>query len=249
MLLFVPFGIFYPFFLFYKKLLNVDTNYDNLVDQPIQLSETSELISKLPITSLNPETIKLEELNNIQATVSKLQIAFAVENVDIRHKLAELCSSVDPRTDRGVAELMRKTISLFISQDEWTHISCSSESLPINRVKGEFELISATEKSKFGREELSLVDTEERSPKPNNSLPTDMPKYVVVTLILCTSHTEPLFWEIRTKRQLVEELSELGKMRQDDLIKFDLLWNPQAEAKYLSNNELLKKYIDMIRLF
>ena len=249
LLLFVPFGIFYPFFLFYKKLLNNERDEERVVESSVDSNNTAEL--KPLVNSISSENIKEKELtNDLQAVVSQLQIACAVKDDSLRQKLGELCAVVDSRTDRGIAELMRKTISLLLSENEWTHVSCSSKSFPVNRIKTEFETICVREQSKFASEQLSMVGGEGQVIKPTaNPGNNDSPAYIVVTLVLCTSHTEPLFEEIRTQNQLLETLSKLGKMRQDDLIKFDLLWNPQSEERYLTNNELLKNYMDMIRLF
>ncbi len=247
-LLFVPFGIFYPFFLFYRKLLNTDCDRDNSTEDSTVLADRVD--SKLSLKSFESESLKLEEsINNIQAVVSKLQMAFAVKDDSLKHKLEQLCSSVDSRTDRGIAELMRKTISLLINEDELTHVCNSSRSFSVNQIKTEFEAICTREKNKSMSEKLAVVGEDDQESKSSSPSTKDLTGYIVVTLALCTSHTEPLFTEIGTKKQLLEELSELGKMRQDDLIKFDLLWNPQSENQYLSNNELLINYIDMMRLF
>lgn len=243
-LLFVPFGIFYPFFLFYKKLLNKD-------DETGEVVELDYIPELKPYASFNPESSEEKEpINDVRAVVSQLQIAFAVKDNSLRRKLTELCSSVDSRTDRGVIELMRKTISFLIELDEWTHVSCSSVSFPINRTKTEFEAICIREQNKFVSENLSAVDKEERAVNPTlKAIDDSSTVYMIVTLALCTSHSQPLFEEIYTKNQLHEELSKLGKMKRDKLIRFDLLWNPRSENQYLSNNELLLNYIDMIRLF
>ena len=260
LLLFVPFGIFYPFFLFYRRLLNNNWIYSKLygekkIDDPIELEDNPVLPPS--ITSFTAASLRLgNSTDDIQAVVSKLQIAFAVEDDSLRQKLVELCSNVDSRTDQGITELMRKTISLLINEENCTHVSQSSKSYSINRIKKEFETICTTEKNKVVSETYSVVGGENNNKSNNNkSKPInpfdnkDVTHYMVITLVLCTSHLEPIFSEITTKSQLSAELSELGKMRHDDLIKFDLLWNPQSEERYLTNNELLMNYIDMIRLF
>ena len=243
LLLFIIFGVFYPLFLFYMKLLNKERT-----DELVELDDTPEL---KPFTSFNSESLKEKTIvKNVRALVSQLQIAFAVEDNSLRQKLAELCSSVDSRTDRGIVELMKRTISLLMEQNEWTHVSYSSLLFPIERTKTEFESICIKEQNKFVSKNLSAANENkiavEQTSEPINRNST---VYMVVTLALCTSHSQPLFEEIYTKNQLQEELSQLGEMHQDELIKFDLLWNPQSADRYLTNNELLLNYVDMIRLF
>jgi hypothetical protein len=247
LLLFIPFGIFYPFFLFYKKLLKVTPKYNNLADSSMQLAGTSR--AKLSVSSLNSESLKQEKsTDKIKGVVSKLQIAFAVQDNSLRQKLIELCSSVDSRTDQGITELMRKTISLVLNEDQWTHLSCSSQPFPIEQIKTEFEIIYTTETNKSSSQKSNVVNDDSQI-SPSNNTEQSLAHYLVVTLLFCTSHSEPLFTKISTKKQLIEELSELGKMPQKDLLKFDLLWNPSLEDQYLSNNELLTNYLDMMRLF
>ena len=247
LLLLVPFGIFYPFFLFYKRLLNKD-------DETARAVELDDIPELRPLTSFSPDSNKQEPLGDVRrAVVSQIQIAFAVKDNSLRQKLVELCSSVDSRTDRGTMELMRKTTSFLIELNECTHVSCSSVLFPIDRTKTEFEAICIKEQNKFANENLSEVGEKEKAANlSSEAIKRGSAVYVVVTLALCTSHSQPLFQEIYTKNQLQAALSKLSKMHQDELIKFDLLWNPQSENRYhryLSNNELLINYIDMIRLF
>jgi uncharacterized membrane protein len=145
-----------------------------------------------------------------------------------------------------LVDLMHQTVDVLIEQGHWTHASYGSITLPLAKVKSEFELISAQERAKFTSKMPSLSNH-------NRNFSTsdgyhESYSYVVVTLILCTSHTVPLFKQINTKEQLVQELTQLGKMERDSVIKFELLWNPQPEGVYLSNEQLLTEYADMTRL-
>ena len=144
---------------------------------------------------------------------------------------------------------MRKTISLLINEDECTHVSSSSESFSIDRIRTKFETICISERNKSVSENFSLVGNSYQQKSSTHGSGKDLTRYIVITLVLCTSHLKPLFSEINTKKRLQEELSKLGKMPQKDLIKFDLLWSPESAEQYLSNSELLAKYTDMMRLF
>ena len=242
LLLFVSFGIFYPFLLFYKWLLGVKKN------EVVQLEPDYE--PSLTKTYFNPESQYFEQENdNYQATVSKLQIAFSSQAHELQHKLSQTILNLEINTDRGRIELMRQTISVLIKQPYWTHVSHNSASLPLSDVQTAFDAIFDTEHSKLMREERNLSNDNTQIEKSHDSSHNNSYKYTVVTLILCTSHKNPLFKTIHTKEQLIEQLVELSKMQEDDLIKFELLWNPQTANKYINNNQLLREYSDMLRLF
>lgn len=255
LLLIVPLGIFYPFFLFYKNLLGVDhEDYEDYEDyeESVKALENNETNFSISFNSANfhlenNDFVKAKDSH--QATVSKLQIAFSPQANGLRQQLSQISSSVDMNDDGGLVELMNKTISVLIAQKYFTHVSHSSIALPLDHIKTEFDVFSCTERSKFMSEEFSLVSSGRYRQQSAKHKHQDFYSYIVVTLILCTSHHRPLFNQILTKEQLAEELIQLSQMGKDDLLKFELLWNPQSEDKYLNNNRLLMEYSDMNRLF
>lgn len=245
--LFVPFGIFYPFFIFYKNLLGVE---DKELNQTGENDDISFPVSSFNLRNFNPENYHfIKEEDNLRSTVSKLQIAFSPQASTLKQQLSQISSSVDGANDRGVIDLMSKTISVLIDQKYFTHVSHSSISLPFSQVKDEFDLISCSERNKCMSEELSLVNSGGYRERSATSRDQDFYSYIIVTLILCTTNNSPLFNKILTKEKLLEELVKLGRMRKDNLLKFELLWNPQGEDKYINNNKLLREYGDMNRLF
>ena len=240
-LIFVSFGIFYPFFLFYKKLLNTDTDYKELDTESSHSSQNIESEDLSNTTSL--------ESNTDRATLSKLQIAIAPESGQLQQELANLNFSVDDQTDREIMELMRKTISLIlIEQDRWTHADLISIPVAVNVVKTQLDVICAREKSKLIADELDIVTDKKRSPQPDKP-PPKKSGYIVITLILCTCHTNFIVDEILTRKQLHETLTQLGKIPQNHLIEFELLYNPVLEDELLTNHQLLRDYGDLMRLF
>ncbi len=242
MLLFVPFGIFYPFFIFYQWLLSVEQ------DELTQLD--GDYASASATAYFNPKNQGLEsKQDNYHATVSKLQIAFSSQADELQQKLSQVILNVEINQDQGLIELMRKTISVLINQQYWTHVGHSSIPLTLKDIEAEFDTISATERSKVIRKKVNISNGNTEREKSRNFSQTGCYNYTVVTLIFCTFHNKPLFNNIHTKEQLIKELVKLGRMQQDHLIKFELLWSPQTADNYINNNQLLREYSDMLRLF
>ncbi|MEL6442091.1 MAG: DUF1517 domain-containing protein [Cyanobacteria bacterium J06621_8] len=238
--------IFYPLFLFYRRLLRVKG--DILLDSD---PKSSQLPLLKPSEPQIDDLEQRDEFSNTPvsdttvpgATVSKLQIAFSPQACTLRQKLQQISASAEREEALEVVDLLCKTVLALVSHQDWTHVSYSSISLPLDEVKAEFDYISLTERRKCRSRQPTPVYYERSVDNSNDSY-----NYVVVTLIICTTHTNPLFDKILTEAQLIEELAKLGNMERESLIKFELLWNPQSEATYLSNEQLLTEYSELIRL-
>ena len=242
LLLFISPGIFYIFLLSYKKLLSREKVKSAYLENSYNSGQVFDYIN------LEKQDV-VKAKDNYQATVSKLQIAFSSEANDLQEKLAQTVLSVEVRTDQGLIELMHKTLSILIDPEYWTHVNHTSISLPLQDVKAEFDAILDAEHNKLIREKVKISHGNIQLEKSSEPGYNDNFNYIVVTLVLCTSHKKPLFNIVHTKEQLIEELVELSKMRKEKLIKFDLLWNPRTANKYINNNQLLRDYGDMLRLF
>jgi uncharacterized membrane protein len=197
-----------------------------------------------PIDSIDSVLQAEQDVN--QATVSKLQIAFSPPARQLRAELSRVTCMTNLHVESDLVDLMHQTVDVLIEQGHWTHVSYASVTLPLAKVRSEFNFISVQERTKFTSKMPSLVNHNRNISNSNGN--QESYSYVVVTLILCTSHTAPLFKKINTKEQLVNELIQLGKMERDSVIKFELLWNPQPEGVYLSNDQLLTEYEDLTRL-
>lgn len=243
LLLFFIFSvIFYPLFLFYRKILGInyqETVYNSNDDK----SSKPDFLKHQSSENFSFEEVKAPDI----ATVSKLQIAFSAQARQLRQKLGQISSITDLNQNQDIVDLICKTVLALVSQQDWTHVSCTSVSLPQSEMKAEFKTISHNERNKFINRESILTNYRKRARQGNSSY-QDSYRYVVVTLILCTTHNTPLFNKIHTEQQLIEELAKLSKLSKDSLIKFELLWNPQQDNTYLDNDELLMQYSDMTRL-
>ncbi|MGL6343859.1 MAG: DUF1517 domain-containing protein [Waterburya sp.] len=240
LLLFIPFGIFYPFLLLYKKLLNVEW------EEQIQLSENNDLPFSKPLKT-EKYTFNNQKANS-QATISKLQIACSAAD-NIRQKLIQINSNDDLQSEQAIfAELMDQNLAVLIEQEHWTHFNYSTLSIALEEIASEFDVISCAEKNKFLNQELSLINNGKSTSTNKNFSNKNNNSYLVLTVIICTSTPLPLFGQIYTKEQLTQSLIKLSKLEKDNLIKFELLWNPQEEDEYISNEQLLLEYGDLIRL-
>lgn len=190
-----------------------------------------------------------QERDNDRVTVSILQVVLSAAT-DIQQDLSELSTDTETDTESGLINLMQEsTLALLRHESAWTHVLSRSISLNINQAESAFDRLSMEERSKFSGETLSNIDGILRTRTAKNS-PTndDFANYIVVTLILGTADDKPLFSKINTEDVLKAELLQLSAMREDYLMKFELLWTPQAAGEYLTDEELLLEYTNIIPL-
>ena len=190
------------------------------------------------------------ERDNDRVTVSLLQVALSSAAENIQQELSELSLETDTDTESGLVTLMQESALILLRHEiAWTHVLSSSHSLEIERAESAFDKLSIAERSKFSSETLSNVDgnLKTRSATAVNT-EGEFADYVVVTLILGTADDRPLFDKINTEATLKEELLQLASMRDDYLMKFELLWTPQTADRYLTAEELLLEYSSIIPL-
>ena len=191
----------------------------------------------------------IKERDNDRVTISVLQVALSSVALELQSDLSELSINANTDSASGLAELMRESALILLRNDNcWTHVRSSSQSLDINRAESAFDRISVTERSKFSNESLSNVDGQITTKQARNSDSDGFPAYVVVTLICGTADDNPLFEKIYSETDLREVLLKLSAMREDYLMKFELLWTPQTANEYLSDEELLMEYTDIMPL-
>jgi len=209
-----------------------------------------KLISSNSNTSSREERKIIKERDNDRVTISLLQIALSSDVPGVQQDLSELSTTVETDTESGLAKLMRESALILLRNDNcWTHVRSSSESLDIERAESAFDRISVTERSKFSNETLSNVDGKIINRQARNGDPDDgFPAYLVVTLICGTADDRPLFENVYSEDNLREALLKLSSMREDYLMKFELLWTPQIAGQYLTDEELLMEYTDIMQL-
>ena len=211
------------------------------------------LIFKVLVGALNPKEQShkkiIIERDNDLVTISMLQIALSSEAANLQQDLSELSLTVDTDTDEGLVELMREAaLTLLRNEYAWTHVSSSSNSLNINQAEEAFNKFSFAERSKFSSETLNNVDGKVKTRQFSDSSSDSSAGYIVVTLILGTADDRPLFTRINTEENLKEALLQLSTMRDDYLIKLELLWTPQTANEYLTDEELLMEYTNIMLL-
>ncbi|MEM8828371.1 MAG: DUF1517 domain-containing protein [Cyanobacteria bacterium P01_G01_bin.19] len=215
----------------------------------IETGSSSYQIYSASTSDTNYNAYDLERDNDI-VTVSLLQIVLdSNQTADIKQNLNKLSIEVDTSTNEGLVKLMQETALILLRhQESWVYAFSSSESLDISQAEKTFERLSITERSKFSRETLNNVDGKLQTTQINCDQINRNQAYLVVTLIAGTADDKPLFEKIYVAEELKSALIKVASMRDDYLMKFELLWTPQQNNEYLTEEELLIEYSNLIML-
>ena len=188
------------------------------------------------------------EISNDIVTVSLVQVALSSQAEGIQTALSELSLNADTESLKGVQNLMREAaLTVMRHPDAWRYVRSHSESIDISQAETTFDKLSFQERSKYSSESLSNVEGVVKTKEVATSS-EELADYVVVTLLFGTVDDKPLFDKVTSEQELDTVLLRLAAMNEDHLLKFELLWSPQEEGIYLSDEELLLQYTDMIPL-
>ena len=189
-----------------------------------------------------------QERDNDRVTVSKLQVVLLAAD-SLQQDLSTLSTNTDTNTDSGLVSLMQETALILLrNKTAWTYVRFKSDSLNIDRAESVFNRFSITERSKFSGETLTNMNGSLQIQEIKKSSSDELAQYVVVTMLLGTADDKSLFNKINTETELEEQLLQFASMRDDYLFKFELLWTPQKSGEYLTDEELLLEYSNLIPL-
>ncbi|MGD1804439.1 DUF1517 domain-containing protein, partial [Dapis sp. BLCC M126] len=212
----------------YVEIIEESPGYVEVIEESPGYVEVIE--AEMPV-----ETIPEDLVNDI-VTVSKLQVAMVAPANNIQSKLARIREEIDIDTPEGrVGFLLQSAIALLQSDEYWTHVAASSETVD-TRQEAEriFEQFSFAERCKF---EVDTVDDN-----------VEVDNHIVVTLLLGTEDDYPIFDEVNDGESLKQTLKDLGKITPDYLLVFELIWSPTTASDCLTYEQFVSEYSDMIQI-
>ena len=190
-----------------------------------------------------------QERDNDRITISLLQVVLSSEARELQQDLSNLTINSDTDSEAGLVKLMKETVLILMRNDiYWTHVASNSKSMDISNAESEFDVLSFVERSKFSSESLSNVDGQITTKESRYTDSDGFSAYIVVTLIIGSADDRPVFNQINSVEELQQALETLSGMREDYLMKFELLWTPQQQGEYLTDEELLMEYTEVMPL-
>jgi uncharacterized membrane protein len=188
------------------------------------------------------------ELNNDRVTVTQLQVALFAKDCPIQQHLSEIVTTLPLETPEDrLKQLQSCVLALLRLPEYWSHVYAASQSFP-QRAAAEdyFEQCSIRERSKFSAETLTRDHQGLQQRALRLEAESDPSAYVVVTLLLGTTHDYPLFEQLYSADRLQAALESLSSLSAEELLVFELLWTPQDAADSLSQDELITEFSTLV---
>jgi len=211
---------------------------------------TLVLVAMLLSRMSQPKSSKRErEIDNKVVTVSQIQVALLAQAKSIQSHLSAVSLSIDPSSSEGLTQLLQESaLALLRSPENWQYVLANSQKCDRDRAEAIFNQLSIHQRSKFSAETLVNVAGRRSQQESVASSSDKLAEYIVVTLLIGTAHDKPLFDTIRTTEALTQALQAAAAIDPEYLLKFELLWTPQAETDSMTYVELLSEYADMVPL-
>jgi len=182
--------------------------------------------------------------------VSKLQVAMLATAGNVPSQLNELTLNSDLESADDRAEFLQESVLIVLRNCEsWTHVCANSQIFAdFEEATQIFNQISIQERSKLSRETLSMVNGDIRHQQSVSAGDRDPGEYIVVTFLMGTEDTRPLFGDVRDVGKLKAVLERSAATPADNLLILEVIWSPQQETDSLTGDELLGSYADLIRI-
>ncbi|MEL6927476.1 MAG: DUF1517 domain-containing protein [Cyanobacteria bacterium J06600_6] len=210
---------------------------------------SDDLSDYLPKANIFGDKYERERDNDL-VTISLIQVVLSsVIAADIKHDLNQLTIEADTSSNEGLLKLLQDSALLLLrNESAWVYVYSSSNSLNIDRAESAFNSISISERSKFSRETLNHIDGKLKTVESDFTEVSGQAAYLVITLIAGTADDNALFEKIYSAHNLKDALTNIAIVPNDYLMKFELLWTPQQDNEFLTEDELLSEYSNLIFL-
>jgi uncharacterized membrane protein len=192
---------------------------------------------------------KLAEMND-KVTFSQIQVGFYATDCPIQKQLTEIVETLKNDDSRErLEQLQAVTLSILRLPQFWSHVKSGSETFQKRSLaQAAFNSQSMVERRKYDQESLTRREGHEKVTKlaPLVATLEDQPAaYVVVSLLVGSTHDGPLFEPIHSSESLRSALEKLSGMTQQELLQFELIWTPQDPSESLGSEDLLVDFPDL----
>jgi uncharacterized membrane protein len=192
---------------------------------------------------------KLVEMND-KVTFSQIQVGLYATDCPIQKQLTEIVETLKNDDSRErLEQLQAVTLAILRLPQFWSHVKSGSETFQKRSLaQAAFNSQSMVERRKYDQESLTRREGHEKVTKlaPLVATLEDQPAaYVVVSLLVGSTHDGPLFEPIHSAESLRSALEKLSGMTQQELLQFELIWTPQDPSESLGSEDLLVDFPDL----
>lgn len=183
-------------------------------------------------------------------SVAKVQVGLLGSARELQSDLERIARRADTTTPSGLHYVLQETVLSLMRNPQYCiyGYSKSGSERGLERAESRFNQLSIEERGKFEKE--TMVNVGGRSQRSSLGKPygvSGLDELIVVTILVAAAC--PLKLPSATSGAgLKAALAKLGSVRASDIVAVEVLWTPEEEGDFFSEDDLVADYPRMNRL-
>ena len=178
-------------------------------------------------------------------SVAKVQVGLLGTARDLQKDLERIASKADTSSSRGLHYILQETVLSLLRNPNYCVYGFAKsgvENSP-DEAESRFNKLSLEERGKFEKETRVNVGgrTGKTSLNIKKTLTTPVNELIVVTILVAIEGRLRLP-KVTGRNQLIEALTSLGAVPSKDLLAVEILWTPEEEDDYFTQEDLASDY-------
>jgi uncharacterized membrane protein len=178
-------------------------------------------------------------------SVAKVQVGLLGTARDLQKDLERIASKADTSSSRGLHYVLQETVLSLMRNPNYCVYGFAKSGVEnsADEAESRFNKLSLEERGKFEKETRVNVSgrTGTSSLNVKKTLTTPVNELIVVTILVAVEGRVKLP-KVTGRNQLIEALTTLGAVPAADVLAVEVLWTPEEEDDYFTQEDLANDY-------
>lgn len=195
-----------------------------------------------------------DSYTNPQISLARLQVGLLAEARSLQTDLNRIAQTADTGSTAGLNLVLQETtLSLLRHPEYWVYASSDTQQTRLEGAEEKYNRLLLSERSKLEGETLSSVNQQLRQaeqrvlPKAESTeqlVKKGPGEYIVITLLVASQGNLKLS-SVNSSEDLRRALNQLGAVSSEQLLRLEILWQPQPEDDTLTSEDVVAAYPDL----
>lgn len=179
-----------------------------------------------------------------RVTVAKVQVGLLGSARELQTDLERMAEDADTESPEGLHYILQETVLALMRNPDYCIYGHSTgvALADSDRAESRFNEYSMEERGKFQMETRSNVEGRSRRGELKSSPVGGGPQELIVVTIIVAADGAWKLPKIQSRSDLKAALAKLGSVSPDDLLAVEVLWTPEQEGDYFTQQDLACDY-------
>ena len=178
-------------------------------------------------------------------SVAKVQVGLLGSARELQRDLERIAGRADTSSSRGLHYVLQETVLALLRNPNYCVYGFAKSGIEnsADEAESRFNKLSLEERGKFEKETRVNVGgmTSRRSLRKPQDLSTPVSELIVVTILVAAEGRLRLS-KVTGRNQLIEALTTLGSVPASDVLAVEVLWTPEEDDDYFTQEDLAADY-------